>query len=91
MAVFIELLYRFERMVSVPERSRKTFGCYSRHVAAIALYYGKLPTNLHPEQVHDYLFYLQKQSQSPFQTYFKHTVYGLFFSRNWGCPNYRFL
>lgn len=29
--------------------------------------------------MHDYLFYLQKKSKTPSQTYFKHTVYGLRF------------
>jgi integrase/recombinase XerD len=43
------------------------------------LYFGKIPTELDPEQVHDYLFYLQKKSKTPSQTYFKHTVYGLRF------------
>lgn len=38
-----------------------------------------IPTDLDPEQVHDYLFYLQKKSKSPSQSYFKHTVYGLRF------------
>lgn len=76
---FTELLYRFERTISVLGRRRITFECYSRHVSAVALYFGKLPTELDPEQVHDYLFYLQKKSKSPSQTYFKHTVYGLLF------------
>jgi len=43
------------------------------------LYYGKIPIELDPEQVHEYLFYLQKRSKTPSQTYFKHTVYGLRF------------
>jgi integrase/recombinase XerD len=60
-------------------RSQRTFESYSLHVAAISLYFGKIPTELDPEQVHDYLFYLQKKSKTPSQTYFKHTVYGLRF------------
>ncbi len=31
------------------------------------------------EQIHEYLFMLQKRSKTPSQTYFKHTVYGLSF------------
>jgi hypothetical protein len=64
-------LQRFERTVSVLGRSKSTFNNYSRHVAAISLYFGKIPTELDPEQVHDYLFYLQKKSKSPSQSYFK--------------------
>ena len=44
-----------------------------------SLHFGKIPTELDPEQIHDYLFYLQKKSKSPSQSYFKHTVYGLRF------------
>lgn len=76
---FEDLLYRFERTISVLGRSKRTFECYSRHVAAVSLYFGKIPTELDQEQIHDYLFYLQKKSKTPSQTYFKHTVYGLWF------------
>ena len=60
-------------------------------MAAISLYYGKIPTELDPEQVHDYLFSLQKKSKTPSQTYFKHCVYGLrFLLKSEGLP-YDFL
>ena len=52
---------------------------YSRHVAALALHFGKAPTELDPEDIKDYLFELQKRSKTPSQSYFKHTVYGLRF------------
>jgi len=80
-------LYRFERTISVLGRSRSTFENYARHVASISLHYGKLPTDLDPEQVEEYLFMLQKRSQTPSQTYFKHTVYGLrFLLKSEGLP-----
>src|SRR5690554_2929481 len=76
---FSELLQRFERNISILGRSKSTFNNYSRHVAAMALHFGCLPTELDPEQVKDYLFELQQRSNSPSQSYFKHTVYGLRF------------
>ena len=76
---FSELLHRFERNISILGRSPRTFDNYSRHVAAIALHFGKIPTELDPEEVKDYLFELQQRSKTPSQTYFKHTVYGLRF------------
>lgn len=76
---FSELLQRFERNISILGRSKRTFENYSRHVAALALHFGALPTDLHPEQVKNYLFELQQRSHSPSQSYFKHTVYGLRF------------
>lgn len=72
-------MVRFERTVSVLGRSQSTFSNYARHLASISLYFGKIPTELDPEQVHEYLFYLQKKSKTPSQTYFKHCVYGLRF------------
>uniref|UniRef100_UPI001956DDCF phage integrase N-terminal SAM-like domain-containing protein n=1 Tax=Sphingobacterium bovisgrunnientis TaxID=1874697 RepID=UPI001956DDCF len=72
-------LQRFERNISVLGRSKRTFECYSRHVAAMALHFGSLPTEIDAEQVQDYLYHLQQRSKSPSQTYFKHTVYGLRF------------
>jgi hypothetical protein len=47
---FEELIYRFERTVSVLGLSKTTFENYSRHVAAVAIYYGKIPTELDQEQ-----------------------------------------
>jgi integrase/recombinase XerD len=76
---FTELLQRFERNISVLGRSKRTFDNYSRHVAAITLHFGCLPTELDAEQVQDYLYELQQRSRTPSQTYFKHTVYGLRF------------
>jgi integrase/recombinase XerD len=76
---FSELLQRFERNISILGRSKRTFDNYSRHVAAIALHFGCLTTELDPEQVKNYLFDLQQRAQSPSQSYFKYTVYGLRF------------
>ncbi len=76
---FSELIQRFERNISIQGKSPRTFDNYSRHVAALALHFKTLPTELDPEQVKDYLFELQQRSKTPSQTYFKHTVYGLRF------------
>ena len=76
---FSELLQRFQRNISILGRSQRTFDNYSRHVAAITLHFQCLPTELQPEQVKDYLYQLQQRSNTPSQTYFKHTVYGLRF------------
>ena len=76
---FEALLQRFERNISILGRSPRTFDNYSRHVAAMALHFQCLPTDLDPEQVKDYLYELQQRSHTPSQTYFKHTVYGLRF------------
>jgi hypothetical protein len=73
------LLERFERNISILGRSQRTFDNYSRHIAAMALHFACLPTELDEEQIKDYLYELQQRSKTPSQTYFKHTVYGLRF------------
>jgi site-specific recombinase XerD len=74
---FEALLHRFKRSISVLGRSELTFKSYARNIAAMALHFGKISTELDVEQVQKYLFLLQKHSKTPLQTYFKHTVYGL--------------
>ncbi|WP_205597620.1 hypothetical protein [Flavobacterium columnare] len=43
---FSEFIYRFERSISILGRSQSTFSNYARHVAAVALYFGKIPKTL---------------------------------------------
>ena len=77
--------------MSVLGRSESTCRNYAQHVAAMALHFGKTPTELDVEQVQEYLFMLQKRSKTPSQTYFKHCVYGLrFLLKSEGLP-YEFL
>jgi integrase/recombinase XerD len=85
------LLIKFQQHISILGRSQKTFENYARHVAAMALHFSCLPTELDEEQVNEYLFQLQQRSKTPSQTYFKHTVYGLrFLLKSAGLP-YSFL
>ena len=77
--------------MSVLGRSDSTCRNYAQHIAAMALHFGKTPTELDVEQVQEYLFMLQKRSKTPSQTYFKHCVYGLrFLLKSEGLP-YEFL
>ena len=73
--------------MSVSGRSKKTLEGYGRHLAAIALHFGRTPLELSTDEVHDYLFELQNRSKTPSQTYFKHTVFGLrFLLKSEGLP-----
>lgn len=57
----------------------------------MALHFQCLPTGLSADQVQEYLYELQQRSNTPSQTYFKHTVYGLrFLLKSEGLP-YAFL
>jgi integrase/recombinase XerD len=47
------------------------------HIATMALHFNCLPTELDEDQITDYLYHLQTKHNTPSETYFKHTVYGL--------------
>jgi integrase len=73
--------------MSVAGRSERTLEGYGRHVAAISLHFKRTPLQLTPDEVKDYLYEMQKRSQSGCQTYFKHTVFGLrFLLKSEGLP-----
>ena len=78
---------RFERNLSISQRSPRTVENYGSKIASIALYFGVPPLELDSEQVQNYLYRLQQRSKTPSQTYFKHTVFGLrFLLKSEGCP-----
>lgn len=74
---FSELIDKFEKKLSVLGRSSSTFKNYARHIAKMALHFDCLPTELEEDQVTDYLHLLKEQHNTPSDSYFKHTVYGL--------------
>jgi len=76
---FSDLIYKYQRNLSVLGRSQSTIDNYSRHLASISLYFNELPTELDSEQIQEYLYIKQKESKTPSQTYFKFTVYSLRF------------
>jgi len=74
---FSALIDKFEKKLSVLGRSPSTFKNYGRHIAKMALHFDCLPTELEEDQVTDYLYLLQQEHNTPSDSYFKHTVYGL--------------
>ena len=74
---FADQMDKFEKKLSVLGRSQSTFLNYSRHLAKMSLHYDCLPTTLDEDQITDYLHLLQQEHNTPSDSYFKHTVYGL--------------
>lgn len=66
--------------LSISGKSPSTLKNYAHHVAKIALHYGVLPTELDEDQINDYIYLVQQQHQTPSESYFKFTVYGLRFA-----------
>jgi len=58
-------------------KSSSTIQNYGRCLAHMALYFECRPSELDTEQVLDYLQFCKNQHQTPSESFFKHTVYGL--------------
>src|SRR6478609_5840752 len=76
---FSDLLKRLKRRMKTSGRSDSTLHNYTRHLAQMALHFNALPSDLEDEQIEDYLYTLQQLHNTPSESYFKHTVYGLRF------------
>lgn len=66
-----------EQRTSLSGKSRSTLVNYSRHLAKMALHFGQVPTHLDEDQINDYLHLMQREHNTPSESYFKFTVYGL--------------
>lgn len=74
---FLELSQKFEKKLSILGRSRSTYLNYIRHLAKLSLHFNCLPTELDEDQLTDYLNLVQHEHNTPSESYFKHTIYGL--------------
>ena len=74
---FAEQIQKLKVNLSISGRAYSTFQNYSRLLAVMALHFKCLPTSLTEAQINDYLYFLQQQHNTPSETYFKHTIYGL--------------
>lgn len=76
---FTEMYRQLKRRMKTSGRSEGTLHNYSRHLAQMTLHFNCVPTDLQDDQIEDYLYLLQQQHNTPSESYFKHTVFGLRF------------
>ena len=76
---FIELYQRFKQKVTINGGSDSTITNYSRQLAAISLYYKKIPTSLTSVEVDNYLYYIKQNYPSISDTFFRLTIFSLRF------------
>ena len=69
----------FKQKISLSGKSDSTLKVYASHLAKLALHFGCMPTDVDVDQINDYLYLVQQQHDTPSDSYFKHTVYGLRF------------
>ncbi len=58
-------------------KSQSAVSGYSSHLAKIALYFDQIPTSVSIPEIDAYLYMLKTRYQTPSDSYFKFTVYGL--------------
>lgn len=74
---FETLYLKLKRSIELAGKSQSTLTNYARCLANMALHFNYNPIELDEEQVLDYLHYLKDMHDTPSESFFKHTVYGL--------------
>jgi site-specific recombinase XerD len=64
----------------VAGKSESTLRCYCSHLAKLALHFRQVPTEIDSDQINDYLYLVKQEHNTPSDSYFKFTVYGLRFA-----------
>lgn len=69
----------FQQKISLSGKSPSTLKNYASHLAQLALHFNQVPTEIDLDQINDYLYLVKQQHNTPSDSYFKFTVYGLRF------------
>jgi site-specific recombinase XerD len=68
---------KLTKSFSINGKAKSTLNNYSRCLAHLALHYKKSPETLDKESIDDYLFHCKNLHDTPSDSFFKHTIYGL--------------
>lgn len=74
---FENVVRKMEQQVTLRGQSKSTLNNYIRRIALCVLHFGKLPEQIDPEEINEYLVSLALDPKSPSRSSFKHMVYGL--------------
>lgn len=74
---FEHVVRKLEQQVTLRGQSKSTLQNYIRRIALCVVHFGKLPEQIDPEEINDYLAALARDPRSPSRSSFKHMVYGL--------------
>ena len=68
---------KLDQQVTLRGQSKSTLNNYTRRIALCVLNFGRLPEQIDPEEINEYLVGLARDPKSPSRSSFKHMVYGL--------------
>jgi len=74
---FEKVVRKLETQVALRGQSKSTLNNYIRRIALCVVHFGKLPEQIDPEEINEYLVALARDPRSPSRSSFKHMVYGL--------------
>jgi integrase/recombinase XerD len=74
---FEGVVRKLEQQVELRGQSKSTLNNYIRRIALFVIHFGKLPEQIDPEEINEYLVSLARDPRSPSRSSFKHMVYGL--------------
>lgn len=82
-------VYRtLEQQVVLRGQAKSTFENYIHRIAQVALHFNRLPEEISPEELNEFLASLAVSAISPSRSAFKHSVYGLrYYYRYVGLPD----
>ena len=74
---FEKVVRKLEQQVTLRGQSQSTLKNYIRRIALFVIHFEKLPEQIDPEEINEYLVSLARDPKSPSRSSFKHMVYGL--------------
>ena len=74
---FENVVRKLDQQVELRGQSKSTLNNYIRRIALFVIHFGKLPEQIDPEEINEYLVSLARDPRSPSRSSFKHMVYGL--------------
>lgn len=74
---FETVVRKLDQQVTLRGQSKSTLNNYMRRIALFVVNFGKLPEQIDPEEINEYLAALARDPKSPSRSSFKHMVYGL--------------
>jgi len=74
---FENVVRKLEQQVTLRGQSKSTLNNYIRRIALFVINFGRLPEQIDPEEINEYLAALARDPKSPSRSSFKHMVYGL--------------
>jgi integrase/recombinase XerD len=73
---FENVVRKLDHQVELRGQSKSTLNNYIRRIALFVIRFGKLPEQIDPEEINEYLVSLARDPKSPSRSSFKHMVYG---------------